>query len=161
MQKLEDQIQLLGQQSTLGSQLHPKMLDPSLFNEDQQNDFGMPKIGSFLKVSDGNVAVITLGVIMSSTVAGFIAGWMPSMAQYAAILAGVAIIYFGKNKKLIRDFGIGVLIGGLAQMFAGVGSSLGGMIPGGMSENFEETIKETYGGGDGIYPVQPDRRVFA
>ncbi len=157
---LENQIQQLALVDSQQGMINPKMLNPSLFSEDKaQNEFGMPSVGSFLRVSDGNLAVITLGVILSSSVAGLVERWLPSVAQYAAILAGVALIYFGKNKKMIRDFGAGVLIGGLATMFSGLGSSLGGMF-GEPKQNLMAEDKMTYGGGDGVYPTQPDRRVF-
>lgn len=139
-----------------------KMQDPNLLFSEQQNGFGMPNIGSLLKIQNGNVLVIALGVIVSSSLGGMIMGYLPSMGQYATLLAGIGLIYFGKGKSVVRDLGVGVLIGGLAAMFSGLGSSLGAMLPGQTAENppmMEDKV--TYGGTDGINPINPDRRIFA
>lgn len=154
MQELEQQINTLIERKPL---LSPEAtLSPELFS--QPRDFEMPSIGSFFKISNGNVAVIALGVIMTSTVGGFLANWLPSISQYASIIAGALIMYIGKGKSIVKDFGVGVLIGGLAQLFSGLGSSLSGIF-GEKPMMMEDKI--TYGGGDGVYPMQPERRTFS
>ncbi len=159
MSSLEDQVKLLLKQNTT-TQTGDGTLDsiPS-FSQPTQNDFGMPG-GSFLKLNDANLAVVTIGVIVSSSVGGMISNWMPSVSKYGTIIAGVAIMYVGKNKKMVRDLGAGVLIGGLAEMFSGLGSSLGSHFSQ-PNQNMMAEDRVTYGGTDGIYPTQPDRRVMA
>ena len=172
-QQLENQILALVQDPLMARGLtNPQMLDNAMFAESErlryqtQNGMGMPNLSSITKINDGNVLVIALGVIMSQTVGGFLSGFLAQVGKYASILAGLALAYFGKNKKLIRDFGIGVMIGGIASAFGGLGSALTGAfqehMPGYNKDNqFEEQVKDTYGGTDGIYPSQPDRRTMA
>ncbi len=162
LQTFEDQIQELAkvQQSALSNaSLNPQMMDNQLFSMKQDQEFGMPSVGSFLKVKDANVVVITLGVIMSSTVGGFVSRFLPSISQWAPVIAGALLIFFGKGKSVIKEFGIGVLIGGLAQVFSGLGGQLGESFSLPMGRQVEED-RLTYGGSDGVYPTQPDRRVF-
>ena len=125
--------------------------------EEPHDGFSMPG-GNLLKVSNGNVLVIAFGLIFSTTVGGFIGRWLSGMAKYSSIIAGLAIMYLGKSKPMLRDFGVGVLLGGLAQVFGHLGSSLlGGAAP---EAEMQET-RVTYGGTDGVYPTNPDRRVFS
>ena len=155
LSEFETQVHQLLAKPTLA----PKQLDPALFAEDHDG-FGMPKIGSFLKLSNSNLAVVTIGVVMSSTIGGYLSGILGGLAggisKYSTIIAGLLIMYFGKGKGIVRDLGAGVLIGGLAQLFAGIGQSI---MP--TSEPMMQEDRVTYGGGDGVYPTQPDRRVFA
>lgn len=125
--------------------------------EEPKDGFSMPG-GSFLKVSNGNVLVIAIGLIFSTTVGGFISRFMSGLAKYSAIIAGLAIMYIGKSKPMLRDFGVGVLLGGLAQTFGHLGSSLAGV--GAPAEEMQET-RLTYGGTDGVYPSNPGREVFS
>lgn len=123
----------------------------------QSGQTSMPNIGSFLKVKSGNVIVIALGVIFSSTVGGFITRFIPSYSQYAVIIAGVLLMYFAKSNGMLHDFGVGVLIAGLASTF----SNLGGMLSGATQTSMNDVMSEdrvTYGGSDGVYPTQPERR---
>lgn len=160
MNSMETQIQQLAQLQSNPVQLNPQQLPDQLFSMPKGAEFEMPNIKTFLKLKDGNVIVITLGVILSSTVGGFLTQFFPGgMTKWASVIAGALIMFIGKNKGVIQDFGAGVLIGGLAQVFSG----LGGMIGSGMSMPMNRQVEEdklTYGGGDGVYPTQPDRRVF-
>lgn len=166
--QLEQQLEQLTQNGFSPNQvtLDPKMMDDNLFAMRQGYQPGqteMPKLGSFLKISDGNVLVIALGVITSQTVGGFVNRFLPMVGKFSTILAGLALMYFGKSKKLLRDFGVGVLLGGLASEFSGLGSRIGGMLGGQTSMPMDKMVEEdkmTYGGTDGVYPVQPDRRIF-
>lgn len=155
MSSLETQINSLTGQATL----NPKMLDPALFEEPETHDgYGMPRLGGFTKVS-GSLPVIALGVIMSSTVGGFLSKYLPSMTQWASVIAGALIMYFAKRQKLLKDFGAGVLIGGLASVFSGIGSSLSGAF-GEPRDSFEED-RTTWGGVEGGTMVtSPDRRTL-
>lgn len=144
----------------------PKMIPEGMFLEGQ-NGYDMPNFGSMLKVSNGNVATIAIGLILSASVGGLVMRWLPSVGKWGTVIAGLVIMYIAKTSKpMIRDIGIGVLLGGLASVFSGLGGSLGGILDGiggnGMSENMPMMEdKLTYGGGDGVYPLNPDRRVFA
>ena len=152
--------QLLVQPATVQTNmpLNPPQLDPALFS---MNQTSMPSIGSFLKVKTGNVIIITLGVIFSSTVGGFITRFMPSYSQYATIIAGALIMYFGRSNGMLHDFGVGVLIAGLANTFSGIGGMLGGAAGGtSMNNDMMSEDRVTYGGMDGQYPTQPERRTM-
>lgn len=136
-------------------------LNPStqLFEEQmrkyKEDDFSMPSIGSFTKVSNANVIVIALGVLTASYIGNMLTRFVPQVGKFAPILAGALIIVLGKNRGMLKDFGIGVLIGGLVEL--GRGYMPGMSMP--MNRQVEED-RMTYGGTDGVYPVQPDRRVF-
>jgi len=131
-----------------------------MFAEPTQNSFGMPSVGSFLKVQNANLLVITLGVILSSTLGGFISGMFPSIGRYATIAAGAVLLLILRTGAG-RDFASGVLIGGLAQAFSGIGSSLGGMLGGGQNNMGEfAEVRTTHGGSDGVQVRSPDRRVI-
>lgn len=148
---------------------------PNMFAENNQNGMSMPNLGGFLKLNNANLLVIALGVIMASTIGGILSSMFSSvgaLASFSTIIAGLLLMYFGKSKPMMKDFGAGVLIGGLAVRFAGLGASLGGAlqgVTGGMSmmppgtnpgQQFQE-LKYTYGGSDGVQPTTPDRRVFS
>ena len=160
-QQLEGQVnQLLAQPTPTNNpvMLNPPQLDPNLFSMPNAQ-MSMPSIGSFLKVKSGNVIVIALGVIFSSTVGGFISRFMPSYSQYAVIIAGALIMYFGRSNGMLHDFGVGVLIAGLATAFSGIGGMLGGAAGGtSMNNDMMSEDRITYGGTDGVYPTQPERR---
>lgn len=140
-------------------QLNPPQTDPALFSMNQAGDMSLPSVSSFFKVKGGNVIVIALGVILSSTVGGFITRFLPSYSQYSIVIAGALIMYLGRRNAMLHDFGTGVFIAGLAQIFSGIGGMLGGMA-GGTSMNNEMVSEDrvTYGGMDGQYPTQPERR---
>lgn len=162
-QQLEGQVnQLLAQPTPTNNpvMLNPPQLDPNLFSMPQNAQMSMPSIGSFLKVKSGNVIVIALGVIFSSTVGGFISRFMPSYSQYAVIIAGALIMYFGRSNGMLHDFGVGVLIAGLATAFQGIGGVLGGSVGGTSMNNDMSEDRITYGGTDGQYPTQPERRTM-
>lgn len=129
---------------------------PSKQFAEPHDGFAMPG-GSLLKVSNGNVLVIAAGLIFSTTVGGFVSRFMASLAKYSSIVAGLAIMYIGRSKPMLRDFGVGVLLGGLAQVFGHLGSFLGG---GAAPEELAET-RISYGGTDGISVMNPDRRTFS
>ena len=159
---LEDQLtQILALQQNPAMPAIPGTPGTELFQE-SQNGMNMPSIGSFLKINNGNVVVIGIGLILSSQIGGMVSRWLPSVSQYATIIAGLAIMYIAKSKPIIRDLGVGVLLGGLASTFSGLGNSLGGILGGnGMAEqNTMMETRETYGGTDGMYPENPDRKVF-
>lgn len=159
MSTFEEQIQMLTKANTEQIQT-PSVLKPEMFSmpQNKEDDFGMPKLGGFLKVSNGNTAVITIGVVLSSTVGGYVSSMLPSHGQYASVIAGALIMYLGKKNNMLKDFGVGVLIGGLAQVFSGLGSMIPGMS---MPKDEVREDKITYGGSDGMYPTQPERRVFS
>ena len=121
-----------------------------------QNGFGMPNIGGMLRVSNANLLVIALGVIVSSTVGGFVTSMLPSVGKYSTVIAGAVLLMVFKT-GMARDFGSGVLIGGLAELFSGLGARLGGAVGGG---EFAE-MRTTFGGSDGVSVTSPDRRVFS
>ena len=150
---------LLAAQPQAGVPMVPQT--PGMFAEPSQNSFGMPSVGSFLKVANANLLVITLGVILSSTFGGFISGMFPGLGRYATIAAGAVLILILRTGAG-RDFASGVLIGGLAQAFSGIGASLSGMFGGGGQNNMGEfaEVRTTHGGTDGVSPRSPDRRVF-
>lgn len=157
-QVLEAQINELNTKPLVASPhvtLNPSQTDPSLFS---MNPTSMPSIGSFLKVKSGNVIVIALGVIFSSTVGGFITRFMPSYSQYATIIAGALIMYFGRSNGMLHDFGVGVLIAGLASAFSGIGGMLAGSAGATSMNDVMSEDRVTYGGTDGVYPTQPERR---
>lgn len=132
----------------------------AMFAEPSQNAFGMPSVGSFLKVQNANLLVITLGVILSATFGGFISGMFPSLGRYATIAAGAVLLLILRSGAG-RDFASGVLIGGLAQAFSGIGTSLSGFLGGGQNNMGEfAEVRTTHGGTDGVSPRSPDRRVF-
>jgi len=122
-----------------------------------QNGFGMPNIGGMLKVQNANLLVIALGVIVSSTVGGFVTSMLPSVGKYATVIAGAVLLMLFKS-GVARDFGSGVLIGGLAELFSGLGARLGSAVGGG--GEFAET-RTTFGGSDGVAVTSPDRRVIS
>ena len=122
-----------------------------------QNDHSMPKIGGLLKVQNANLALIALGVVASTASGDRLAGLIPAIGRYATIIAGGLILMFVRNGPL-RDIGAGILIGGLADL---IRSYTGGMFGMGSSNMMAEDMKPTYGGGEGVYPTQPDRRTFA
>ena len=66
-------------------------------------------------------------------------------------------MYFGRSNGMLHDFGVGVLIAGLASAFSGLGSMIGAQtsMPDG---NMMSEDRVTYGGTDGLYPTQPERR---
>lgn len=149
----------------------PPQTPPVLIPADQfregQNGYEMPNIGGMLKVNNGNVATIAIGLILSASVGGLVMRWLPAVGKWGTVIAGLVIMYFAKTAKpVIRDIGIGVLLGGLASVFSGLGGSLGGILDGiggnGMNEPMPPMAEDrmTYGGTDGVYPVNPDRRVF-
>ena len=117
----------------------------------------MPSLGGIFKISDGNIAVIAIGVILSTTIGDFLGRYIPSIGNWATVLAGIVITYIAKSNNLLKNFGAGVLIGGLAKALSGIAGS----ITGAFGEPMMAEDKITYGGGDGVYPMQPDRRVFA
>lgn len=121
-----------------------------------QNGFSMPNIGGMLRVSNANLLVIALGVIVSSTVGGFVTSMLPSVGRYATVIAGAVLLMLFKS-GIARDFGSGVLIGGLAELFSGLGSRIGSAVGGG---EFAE-MRTTFGGTDGVAVTSPDRRVFS
>lgn len=141
-------------------QAAPVAAPGGMFAEPSQNHFGMPSVGSFLKVQNANLLVITLGVILSATFGGFISGMFPSLGRYATIAAGAVLLLILRSGAG-RDFASGVLIGGLAQAFSGIGTSLSGMFGGGQNNMGEfAEVRTTHGGTDGVSPRSPDRRVF-
>ena len=141
--------------SSLEDQIASALKSPQF--EEPRDGFSMPG-GSFLKVSNGNVLVIAIGLIFSTTVGGFVSRWMSSLAKYSSIIAGLAIMYIGRSKPMLRDFGVGVLLGGLAQAFGHLGASLGAGGADLVDDMQEQRI--TYGGTDGVAPINPDRRTF-
>jgi len=143
------------------SAIAPLNVQQQMFQEAyaDQNGFAMPNLSSFTKVS-GSLPVIALGVIMSQTVGGFISRFLPNMSKWASIIAGALIMWFAKSNRLLKDFGAGVLIGGLATVFAGLGSQLGGIFQEPDRMAFEEE-RMTFGGVDGGTMVtSPDRRTL-
>ena len=158
---LETQVLQLLDRPTNTPLTAPQM-DPTLFEMPKDPQMSLPSMNSFFKVRGGNVIVITLGVIFSSTVAGFISRFLSSYAQYAAIIAGALIMYFAKSNAMLHDFGIGVFIAGLAQVFAGIGGMFGGLAGGTQTSMVNDMSEDriTYGGTDGVYPTQPERRTM-
>ena len=159
--KFESQVQQLLDRPT-NTPLTAPQLDSSLFEMPKNPEMSLPSMNSFFKVKGGNVVVITLGVIFSSTVAGFISRFLSSYAQYAAIIAGALIMYFAKSNGMLHDFGIGVFIAGLAQVFSGIGGMFGGLAGGTQTSMVNDMSEDrlTYGGTDGVYPTQPERRTM-
>lgn len=154
---LETQVQQLLENPIPKVSTNPAQLDPALFEMPKDQMMSLPSVNSFLRVKGGNVIVITLGVIFSSTVGGFITRFLPSYSQYATVIAGALIMYFGRSNSMLHDFGIGVFVAGLAQVFSGIG----GMLGGGQTSMNNDMMSEdriTYGGMDGQYPTQPERR---
>lgn len=139
--------------------LAQKPMPTGSFAEPAQNGFGMPNIGGMLRVSNANLLVIALGVIVSSTVGGFVSSMLPSVSRYATVIAGAILLMVFKS-GIARDFGSGVLIGGLAELFSGIGQRIGGAVGGVTGGEFAE-VRTTFGGTDGVSVTSPDRRVFS
>lgn len=118
----------------------------------------MPSIRSFLRLKDGNVVAITIGVVVSSAVGGFIQPYLGTYSKWGPVIAGALIMFVGRRSGVVQDLGAGVMIGGLAAVVRDLGI-LGGTGLTGMNREMSET-RETYGGTDGVYPTQPERRVF-
>jgi len=155
------QPSLEGKVDTLIESLNAPAAAPlPAFNEPRAHDgFGMPNIGGMFKVANANLLVITLGVILSSTIGGWLTGMLPSVGKYATVMAGAVLLLVFKS-GVARDFASGVLIGGLAGLFSGIGSSLGGLTGGDMSMPMAED-RVTFGGSDGVRVSSPDRRVIS
>ena len=154
MDVLESQLeQLIKQQQAALPPVAPLKAPPAPFSE-PHNDFEMSS--NILKISNANIIIVGIGVLLSSTVGGYLTRFLPSTGKYAPILAGLAIMWLGKRNSMVKDLGAGILLGGVGSAFAGFASGLG------LSENMPmQEDKVTYGGTDGVYPTQPDRRVFA
>ena len=162
MPTLEEQIQTLITQTapaTLpGLPTVPGLQTPPF--AENQNEFGMPNIGSFMKVQNGNLGAIAIGVMAATTIGGMISRVLPSVGNFGPVIAGALILMFlGTRGGIIRDIGSGVLIGGLAMLLKNYTGGMFGMP--GSNDMMAEEQKATYGGGDGVYPTQPDRRTFA
>lgn len=152
--QVQQQMQIPQQQQQIFNPSQDPML---LFAEQQrQNDMSMPKIGSLMKIQNANVALIALGVVASTMIGSKLAGIIPQVGKFATIIAGAMILMFVRNGP-IRDIAAGVLIGGLAELVRGYTGMFG--MPG--QNMMSEDVKSTYGGGEGVYPTQPDRRTFA
>ena len=171
-QALKDQQQQMQQMQQMilsgGAQLQ-QLPNPGLshnpaltFAEQQaymtQNDQAMPKIGGLLKIQNANVALIALGVVVSTMIGDKLAGLIPGLGRFATIIAGGIILMFVRNGPL-RDVAAGILIGGLADLLRSYTSGMFGMSRG--NNEMAEDVKMTYGGGEGVYPEQPGRRTFA
>ena len=147
MDSLETIVEQLNQKPVFQEPQKP------VFNE-SHDGFEM-SVSSFTRVS-GSLPVIAIGVILSSTVGGYLQRWLGNFAEWSAVIAGALIMYFGKRNAMLKDFGAGVLIGGLAAKFSNLASSFGEP----MSPAFEES-RVTFGGVDGgMMVTSPDRRVM-
>ena len=122
-----------------------------------QNDHAMPDVRGLMKIQNANVALIAAGVVVSTMIGDKLAGIIPGLGRYATIIAGGLILMFVRNGP-IRDIAAGVLIGGLADLLRSYTSGMFGM---GGNNMMSEDVKDTYGGGEGVYPQQPDRRTYA
>ena len=130
---------------------------PPSFGEPTQNDFGLPGAGMLNQRI--NLLVAGLGVLASTAITSLVKKYVPSVGRWAGIIAGAVLIAFGKGKGLVKDFGVGVLLGGTAIAFENFADGLAGRF--GFSENapFQE-IRVTQGGLDGgLNPTSPGRRV--
>lgn len=150
---IEASIQELIQ--VLKDEKHPAIKPESHFAElPEDGIFEMPRnFGRFFKVSDGNIPAIAIGVVASSTIGNWLSSVFPAVGRWATIVAGGLLLLLFKS-GVLKSLAAGVFIGGIANLLSGfVGGGLGGML--------SEDQKVTYGGGEGVYPMQPDRRTFA
>jgi len=95
----------------------------------EHDGFSQGMIGNITQVQGGNLLVIVLGAIMSSTIAGIFNRFLP-LGSLSGVVGAIALRYFFKSGKG-RDFANGVLIGAVsafvAPMVGGLTSGLGGM----------------------------------
>jgi len=154
MDSLEDQVTLLNETATSA---------PQQFLEPTQNGMAvsMPSAGQFLTIDGGSVPVIALGVILSENIGGVVGRFtsQPTIVKWGSVLAGGAILLIAKNNRMLRSFGAGVLIGGLANIFRDIVGNVAGMVSEPKDAFAEERV--TWGGIDGGTSVtSPDRRVI-
>ena len=143
-----------------------------LFMEQHSHLFNQPSLSGLknkiLNIGGGvSVIALTAGVVLSSMIGGWIANMLPSIANYATLIAGILGVAFFKS-GMLRDFSYGVLIAGIANliqpavMSATSGLSLPGFSEGGrgmMRNEFAED-RVTLGGTDGITVTSPGRATF-
>ena len=133
--------------------LNPPVDDDSLFQE---------PIGSRvqgLMTIRASAIFLVLGVVLATTIGGYLQGVLPgSLDKYAVLIAGIAIIMLGRKSYMLKSFGFGVFVAGLVEVVKGLG-----VFSGLMSENrnMYAEVRETFGGTDGVYPTQPDRPTYA
>ena len=157
---IESQITQVLQERPIGV-----FAEPHIDETTTQNGMAMslPSSNSLLNISGGSIPVIALGVILSENV-GSVVGRFTSQAtlvKWGAVLAGVVIIMVAKNNRMLKSFGAGVLIGGLANIFRDVVGNISGSL--GLSEPREGFMEDrtTWGGVDGGTSVtSPNRRVI-
>ena len=131
-------------------------------NVDEDGLFAEPNIGGRvqgLMTIRASAIFLVLGVVLASTVGGYLTGILPgSLDKYAMLIAGIAIIMLGRKSYMLKSFGFGVFVAGLVEVVKGLGI-LGRFTA--ENRNMYAETRETYGGTDGVYPTQPDRPTYA
>ena len=130
-----------------------------LFQEPQaQNGFESPNIRGLMS-QNISIPVVAVGVLASGAIQAMVSKHVPQLGKWTGIAVGGVLIIMGKRQKLLKDLGVGILLGGIAYAFEGFADSLTGRF----SEPrraFEES-RETWGGMDGGMEVMsPERRTI-
>ena len=123
-----------------------------------QNGFEAPNFRGLMNQSI-SLPVVGMGVLASGAIQALVTKHFPHLGKWTGIAAGAALIIFGKRQKVLKDFGVGVLLGGVAYAFEGIADSLTNRFneP---RRSFEES-RETWGGMDGGMDVMsPERRTI-
>lgn len=128
-----------------------------IFNEPNQNGMALPRMGGLMN-SNISLPVAAVGVLASGAVRSMAVKYFPQLDKWAGIAVGAVFILFGKRKKLIKDFGVGVLLGGIAYAFEDLSASLTSRFA--ERKSFDED-RITWGGVDGGTTVMsPERRTI-
>lgn len=122
------------------------------------NDFSLP--GGSLINQNINLLYAGLGVLASGAIVSLVSKHLTMVpAKWAGIIAGVLLITLGKKNKMIKDFGVGVVLGGIALAFENISDMLTDRF--GERKAFDEQ-RTTWGGLDGgLQVTSPERRTIS
>ena len=162
LESLLNQIQAVNDRKTMFAEPQQPIFDNSWFSlgpQEPQPQFQegfRGKLSGFMSVR-GSALFIVLGLVLATTIGDYVQSVIPgSLAQYSTALAGVLLVVLARNSYTLKSFGFGVFLAGVAEIVKGFS-----MFSKFKEPNMYAETKETFGGTDGTYPVQPDRQVFA
>ena len=127
---------------------------------EEEGIFAEPISGKFKGLLNVRASAIflILGGIMAATVGNVIKGYLPAgIGKYATLIAGLFLVILSRSNYMLRSFGFGVFIEGVVE----VAKDFRVFQSFSEDRNMYAETKETWGGTDGVYPVQPDRKTFS